>query len=780
MDNGAAYEQVRQLLNLQPGRRAHAMGIGGVGLAGVALLLQQRGWQVSGCDCHATGELPGFLRGQGIPVAANHAPGHLDAGCDLLIHSAAVADNDPEILRARELGIPIARRGVVLAALVSEGTSVAVCGTHGKTTTSCFTLHLLQTLGAAPKWCIGGRTTAMGRVADGSGGGPLVVEADESDGTLAHYAPTVLVVTNIEADHLDHFGSLGALEACFAAAIRRTRGGVVFCADDPAAYRLCAAHPGALGYGFSAAARLQISDLELRSESLTFRIALDGRPLGATTLAVTGRHNALNACAALGATVALGHDPAAALEALKHLSELPGRRFERLLRQDGIEVISDYSHHPVEIAALIALARLQPAQRRIALFQPHRYTRTRALAESFPPAFAGVDDVILLPVYAASETPCAGGRTEDLYAVFRRQAAEGVPVPRLAASLEEAGDWLCATLRAGDQLLVIGAGDVVRVAERVAQNLRQRQPSAADRLAEALAGRGDVMLRRQAPLAPLTTLGVGGCADVLAEVASEEALADVLRLCRELGLPCRLLGGGSNILVGDLGVRGAVVRLAGEAFGKITIAPGGTVRAGCAVPGSRLLKRLTEAGLGGLAFMEGIPGTVGGWLAMNAGAHGGAIGDRVRAIRGLKKDGSRAIVVGDEAGFAYRQCRALEEVAAVEVELQLDPGDPAAVAAQRGQYRARRLDLGGRRSAGSVFRNPAADAAGRLLDAAGCKGLRVGGAEVFARHANVIVTEPGATASDVLALMTIMRERVLKMQGAELTAEIRVWQDLTT
>ena len=780
MENGAAYERVRLLLNQKPGLRAHAMGIGGVGLAGVAILLRQRGWSVSGCDRHATGDQADALRRAGIPVAEGHVPGHLDAGCNLLIHSAAVADDDPEIRRAQSLGIPIARRGVVLAALVSGGAGVAVCGTHGKTTTACFTLRLLQALGADPAWCIGGRTAAMGRVADGSGRGPLVVEADESDGTLAHYAPTVLVVTNIDADHLDHFGTLDALEACFAAARDRTRGGVVFCADDPAAGRLCAAHPGAIGYGFSAAARLRISDLALQADRLSFRAALDGRPLGEITLAVTGRHNALNACAALGAAVALGHDPVAAFRALDQLTELPGRRFERLLRQDGIEIVSDYSHHPAEIAALAALARLQPAQRRVALFQPHRYTRTRALAEAFPPAFAGLDELVLLPVYAASEAPCEGGRTEDLYAVFRRQAADGVPVPRLAASLTEAEAWLGETLRAGDQLLVIGAGDVVRAGERVAQALRERRPSGAARLADLLEARGDVAVRRQVPLAPLTTLGVGGCADVLAEVASEEALAAVLRLCREAGLPCRLLGGGSNTLVSDLGVRGVVVRLAGAAFGGIAVGPDGTVRAGCAVNGGRLLNRVAEAGRGGLAFMEGIPGTVGGWLAMNAGAHGGAIGDRVRSIRGLKKDGSRAIVDGHAAGFAYRQCRALEDLVAVEVELRLDPGDPADLAAQRERCRGKRLDFEGRRSAGSVFRNPEADAAGRLLDAAGCKGLRVGGAAVFARHANVIVTEPGATASDVLALMAMMRGRVLTTQGAELVSEIRIWQDSTT
>jgi UDP-N-acetylmuramate--alanine ligase len=770
-------DRIRRLLARKQGAQAHAMGICGVGLAGVAQLLQHRGWKVSGCDLQVSGAMGEALRRKGILVMEGHGAGHLDAACDLLIRSAAVAYTHPEVQRAYALGVPVVRRGEVLAALTAERPSVAICGTHGKTTTASFTLRLLQVLGADPAWCIGGQTTAMGSVADGAGRGPLVVEADESDGTLARYAPTVLVVTNLDADHLDHFGTFGALEACFAAALVRTRSGIVYCADNTAARALCASHPHALGYGFSPKARLRIARLTLRAERMSLAVTLDDRPLGEVTLLVTGRHNALNAVAALGAVLALGHAPEGAFAALAQLKELPGRRFERVLRQGGIEIISDYAHHPAEIAALVALARLQPARRIKALFQPHRYTRTLALGEAFPPAFAGVDELVLLPVYAASEAPCAGGRIEDLYAIFRRQALARVPVPRLAPSLEAASAWLCGTLREGDLLLVIGAGDVVQVGQKAAQTLREPRPSGVARVADALAVRADVKVHRLAPLDALTTLGVGGCADLLVEVATEAALAAVLRQCREHALPCRLLGSGSNTLVGDLGVRGVVVRLAGAAFGEVAAAPDGSVRAGCAAPGSRLLNRLAEAGLGGLAFMEGIPGTVGGWVAMNAGAHGGCIGAWVRAIRGLKKDGSRSIVNADEAGFAYRQCRALEEMMAVEVVFAFPRGDAAELAAQRRMFRGKRLAVEGRRSAGSVFRNTGPVSAGQLLDTAGCKGLRVGGAEVFARHANVIVTEPGATASDVLALMAAMRERVLTTHGVELVPEVQIWQD---
>ncbi len=809
MRAGAENNDRLRLLAGSHGLRAHAMGACGVGLAGVIQLLQARGWSVSGCDVQVEGPVADELRRAGIAVATGHAPAHLDDPCDLVVRSAAVSDTHPELARARALGIPVVRRGELLAALVSGTTSVAVCGTHGKTTTSCFVQRLLRELGDDPRWCIGGRTASMGSVAGASGEGPLVVEGDESDGTLALYAASVLVITNVDADHLEHFGSLDALHACFTAALSQTRRAIVTCADDPVAARLCRDHPGAISFGCAPHARLRLTDLDLASDRMTLSASLDGRPLGSVTLGVTGRHNALNALAALGAVLALGHPPETAFAALGRLDELPGRRFERLLSQGGLSIISDYSHHPAEIRALIGLAKLQQPRRMVAVFQPHRYTRTLALGDDFAGAFAGVDELVLLPVYAASEEALAGGATHDLYARFRRLAPEGVPVPRLADSPGEVVGWLLQDLRPGDLLLVVGAGDVERIGHRVADARRKRRRPdresggrkpefspetlpeprtlnpplaqtggfASASFDARLAVLPGVSVQRNVSLASLTTLGVGGAADRLIDVDSEEALGDVLRLCREMHVACRVLGGGSNLLVSDLGVRGAVIRLAGAAFSGIELSADGRVAIGCGVPGLRLLNAVTEAGLDGLSFMDGIPGRVGGWLAMNAGAHGESIGGRVRAIRGLKSDGSTVIVNGCDAGFGYRHCRALETMIATRVELALAPGVPAAIWRRRREYRAKRLDFEGRRSAGSVFRNPDPAPAGRLLDEAGCKGMRVGGAQVFARHANVIVTEPGATASDVMALMRLMHGAVLMKQGVDLVTEVRVWQD---
>ncbi|MDD5706499.1 MAG: UDP-N-acetylmuramate--L-alanine ligase [Kiritimatiellae bacterium] len=768
-----SYLFLRDLLARKRHLRVHAMGVCGVGLSGVAALLQARGWEVSGCDVNAACEQAEWLAAHGIAVRDGHEPAHLSATCDLLVRSAAVAPSHPEVQRAHELGIPVVRRGEMLAALLSARRGVAVCGTHGKTTTACFTTRLFQALGAAPGWCIGGSVPALAGVADAGGAGPLVVEADESDGTLALYEPAITVVTNIDADHMEHFGGLEALSACFAGAVANTREGVVYGADDAAATAVCAAAPGAIGFGFDPAARLRIASLDMNADRMRLEVLWDGVSLGQAELRVTGRHNALNACGALGAAIAAGYAPQVAFAALAALDELPGRRFEQVAVRGGIRVISDYSHHPAEIAALVALARLQDAQRLVAIFQPHRYSRTRALAEVFPAAFRGVAELLLAPVYAASEEPLEGGRIEDLYRAFRAQAGAGIPLPRLAASLEAAWHWLRRHLRPGDLLLVVGAGDVEQVARWAASEYGQGAiRAAAPVAADAFAGIAGVTVRLSHPLGPLTTLGVGGPAEALLDVDTPEALSAALRVCRERGYRRHLLAGGSNTLVDDLGVRGVVLRLHGQSFRGWHVADG-RLTAGCGWGGSALLERMTSAGLGGLEFLDGIPGRLGGWLAMNAGAHGGEIGTRVRALHCVDSDGAPFTVSGADAGFGYRRCAVLAQAVAVGIELDLAPDDPAAVAARRQAYRQRRLNLAGLRTAGSVFRNPPGEAAGRLLDLAGCKGLRVGGARVFEGHANVIALDADAAAADMLALMALMRDRVRSRHGVELAAEIR-------
>ena len=347
----------------------HFLGIGGVGMAGLAVLLKGEGHDVSGCDLRAT-ERTKWLESQGIRVFIGHDPSHI-VNADCVVATPAVAKDNPEFLAASG---KVRYRGDVLAEIVSRRDSIAVCGSHGKTTTATFTAKLLKELGEDVAWAIGGETGDFPLARNGAG--PLVVEADESDGTLARYHATTLVVTNCEYDHPDHFPALADYVACFDAA-RRNAADVI------------------------------------ESESLS----LDG-----WGIPVVGEHNKRNARAAIEVALRRGHSRERIVACLARVvAQLPDRRFQRL--SDG--VYTDYAHHPTEMKCAVEMARSVCKGKLRVLFQPHRYSRTKALIDDFPASFAGADELILCPTYPAFEPPIEGGHVADLYAAVR-----AAPVPR--------------------------------------------------------------------------------------------------------------------------------------------------------------------------------------------------------------------------------------------------------------------------------------------------------------------------------------------------------------
>jgi UDP-N-acetylmuramate--alanine ligase len=747
-----------------PGAGAHLAGVCGVGMAGLAVWLRACGVRVTGCDT-APGPLAAWLEARGIPVAAGHDPAHLE-GVSALVRSTAVHADTPEVARARTAGLPVFRRGEVLAALLEGPESVAVGGTHGKTTTSAWIAQLLTLAGRDPAWCVGGEpryAPGAGRPdpgVAGAGTGPRIVEADESDGTAALYRPAIAVLTNLEFDHAEHFTDPAALEACLRQFVANAARAVVWCADDPGSAGLSAAGRHGISYGMDAAADWRINALREQAESVRFAVTHCGEDAGWFTLAVPGRHNVLNALAALAVCRLLGVD-LEALRAALPLLALPRRRFERVAERAGVTVVSDYAHHPGELRALLRTARGLGPERLRVLFQPHRYSRTRRLAGEFATVLQGMDELILLPVYPAFETPEPGGDVEDLYA--RMRAAGTRPVPKLAASLRQAWEYVRATARRGDLILLAGAGDIGRIAEWAAD----APPAPGVQTAED--GPRDRRLGNR------TTLGVGGAADNCIAVESVAELSALLRRAHAGETPLHVLGAGSNLLVSDLGVRGWVVRLRGGPFDALREA-GGTVVAGAAVSLARLLAFCDAVERTGLEFLDGIPGCVGGALRMNAGAWGGSLCECVKWIRCLNADGTAVTVHREELDAGYRRCGALAGRVAVAAAFTLARGDRAASRALRRTYTRERAWMRGIRSAGSVFRNPPGAAAGRLLEDAGMKGAAVGGAAVSARHANVIVTRPGATASDVRALMALARRRVAARCGVRLEPEIVEWE----
>ncbi len=758
--------EVRACLSRSLPCHVHLAGISGVGMAGLAGLLKERGLTVTGCDA-APGPLAEWLEGKGIRVTRGHSCEHM-ASADWLIRSAAVPETVPEIEAARAKGLPVFRRGEVLPALLEGAFSVAVAGTHGKTTTTALIAQVFRRAGRSVGYCVGGETPGL----DGpsaAGTDVMVVEADESDGTLALYAPTVAVVTNIEMDHLEHFAGMDGLRDCFRRFVRQAKR-VVCCVDDPEARALVARLSNVCSYGLGEGAHVRADNISEHSLSSVWTLCVGGQKACTVDLPLPGLHNIRNALAAAAVALEAGLSPEEIRERLQ-AARLPRRRFDRLVDRPDFTVISDYAHHPTEIRALMAAAIGLGRNRVRAIFQPHRYTRTRALGPEFPSSFGGAQEVVLLPVYPASEEPLEGGTIFDLYAHFRRAGVAAL----LAPSMEAAWAFHRRTLRAGDMLLVVGAGDVEWLAKAAAEWAEGAVPlgePASDlyRLVGSLR-LPDSVIRVNEPLAGKTAYGVGGTADIWAEISSEEDLVAARAWAKANSLPFWVLGGGFNVLVSDLGLRGVVVRLVGPVFRSLR-REGAALIAGAGTPLSRLVDMAEAEGLEGFEFLEGIPGTVGGALHGNAGAWGHCVGEITDWMRVLEPDGTFGVLKAQDVAFAYRACPSLEGQIVMECAMQGREGSREAIRRRREDLAQRRAWLRGLRCAGSVFRNPPNDRAGRLLEAAGMKGRMIGGAKVSEMHANVIVTEPGATASDVRALMELARSAVERRFGVVLQPEV--------
>ena len=442
-------------------RPVHFMGIAGAGMSGLALLARQQGATITGCDNDPSGAAD--LAALGVEIWRGHDPGHV-VGARALVVTAAVPGDHPELERARALGVPVVRRADALSQAVAGGTVVAVAGTHGKTTTTVMVTEALAAAGRDPTGLAGGRVATWGGNARVGGRELYVVEADEFDRAFLSLEPTVAVVNNVEADHLECYGgSVATLEDAFAEFAGRARRAIVG-TDDAGAGRVAArlAVPVwrvGLGGGAGAGVDVRIIDPALGERGSTARIELPGGRALALRLRVPGLHNLRNAAAALAVVHELGADLERALAALAEFGGV-GRRFERVGEARGVTVVDDYAHHPTEVAATLAAARQAfPRRRVVAVFQPHLFSRTALHGEALGRALAAADVVVVAPIYAAREQPLAGV-SADLVA----RGAAGAGATTIAVR-ERAGltDRVVETVRAGDVVFTLGAGDITRV-----------------------------------------------------------------------------------------------------------------------------------------------------------------------------------------------------------------------------------------------------------------------------------------------------------------------------
>ena len=443
----------------------HLVGIGGAGMSGIARVLLARGATVTGSDAKDSRSIAA-LRALGAVVHIGHAPDHVGAA-DTVVVSSAIRETNPELQAARERGLSVVLRADALAALMTGRRGVAVAGTHGKTTTTSMLTVAAFHCGVDPSFAIGGDLNEAGSNAHHGSGDLFIVEADESDGSFLAYHPYAAVVTNVEADHLDHYGDAAAVDRAFEAFLATVTGFAVMCADDPGTQRL-AEHGRAQGvdvrtYGVAEHADLRLDGLTTAGSTSRYEPVLRGRRLPVVRLGIAGRHMALNSAAALLTGIGLGLPETRLVDGLAGFTGVR-RRMELKGTAGGVRVYDDYAHHPTEVAAqLIAARDVAGAGRLIVAFQPHMYSRTLAFSEGFGRALGAADEVVVMDVYGAREDPMPG--------VTGALVADAVPLGgehvQFEPSWSAVPGLLAGLAEPGDLVLTLGAGDVTQVGPEV-------------------------------------------------------------------------------------------------------------------------------------------------------------------------------------------------------------------------------------------------------------------------------------------------------------------------
>jgi UDP-N-acetylmuramate--alanine ligase len=452
--------------------KIHFIGLGGAGMSGIARIMLAKGFAVSGSDKNDSSVLTS-LKALGAKVFVGHMKENL-ADAQLVIISAAITENNPELVAAKQGGIPVVARANALAWLMSESTSVAVAGTHGKTTTTAMLTVALQSAGADPSFAIGGTINNAGTNAHSGSGSIFVAEADESDGSFLAYKPSGAIITNVELDHVDHFADEEAVFAVFEQFVDSIKPGgfLVACGDDSGVKHLLSQIKRSdlkiLLYGEDSNNDFRLDRINLAPTTSSAALTITGRKIGELNLAVAGKHNLLNAVAAFAAGSAMGIAEDKLITGLKSFTGTR-RRFELKGEVAGVKVIDDYGHHPTEITVtLIAAKNLAQSGRVLVVFQPHRYSRTAVFSHQFAEALANSDFTFLLEVYAASEQPIPGVSSLLIIKDMKSDQAKFEP------SMVQVVSEVAMMAKSGDVIITLGAGDVSSLGDPILQALSNR------------------------------------------------------------------------------------------------------------------------------------------------------------------------------------------------------------------------------------------------------------------------------------------------------------------
>ena len=740
----------QRLLDRASPLRIHLLGVAGSGMSGLAALLLEMGHRVSGSD-RVTSRETGRLQRLGLEFSSPHSAEAV-SGVEVVVYSSAIGPDNVAMVAAAEAGVQCMRRAECLAAILHTRKGVIVSGTHGKTTTSAMCAHILKKSGQAVSHYVGAEIPVLGANAHwDEESDHLVAEGDESDGTLSLYRPSHAIVLNIEEEHLDFYDGIDEIVEVFRKLLEQTSRKVIYCVESSVARELCREYPGALSYGWGEADFVASDVVEGRGV-ISFTVWRRGEKLGRVELGIPGRHNVLNALAAIALADDLGVDFSLVARALSSFAGAK-RRFESVYLSARYHVIDDYGHHPTEISATLETARSLSPNRIVVIFQPHRYSRTQRLAEEFGEALQAADLVFVTDVYPASESPIEGvsGRTV-VEAAERKGDVRCIYHEDLATAHHVAGN----ILEPGDLLLTLGAGNVHESGRRIADDLA---------LLDALRGEFDeseMEMKLYESMRRHTTMLTGGPAQFWVEPRTFSSFARAVEFFKERGVPVRVVG------------RGSVIHPAKGEFGEVKV-EADLLTAGVGARFKKVASAAESAGLGDFAWMEGIPGNVGGGLRMNAGAMGWETFDQVVSVTFLDEDGEIRTRSRAEIEAFYRNVPELHHNYALQAVFRGSPSKGAEIREKMDESRNhRRQSQPLAASAGCIFKNPDSIGAGQLIDELGMKGRRVGKAEVSFEHGNFIVNRGKAEAGDVLQLIEEIQAEAMDRRGIELQTEIQV------
>ncbi|MDF1811051.1 MAG: UDP-N-acetylmuramate--L-alanine ligase [Verrucomicrobiales bacterium] len=747
--------------------RVHLIGVAGSGMSGLASLFLDLGHRVSGSDKVTSGETA-RLQEKGLIFSSPHTAAAVE-GCDVVVYSSAVKTGNPAYDAAVGSDIRLLRRAEALAAIMLGNKGIVVGGTHGKTTTSALAAHVLRTGGKHPSHYVGAEIPILGCNAKWDAKGEwFVAEGDESDGTLVNFHPEHAILLNVEAEHLDHYqGGIDEILEVFGQFCDQTTGKVFYCGDDPFASKVCAGRENAVSYGFGSGNQFRAENREAKGAGTEFTVLQNGIETGRLRLGIPGQHNVLNALA----TVALGMELGVSFDRIAEaLSGFRGakRRFEIKRQGEDVTIVDDYGHHPTEIAATLQTARSQHKGRLICLFQPHRFSRTQLLRDEFGACFNGVDELWVTDIYPASEQPIEGITGQTIVDAVNELG--DVPFAQNHPDLKTLHLEIGRRLQPGDWLLTLGAGNIHEVGTRLDSDL--------DTLNQLknIVGDEDGVFRLYEPMRKHTTMKVGGPAQFWIEPTSVEGFAGLIKHCCDTGLPMRVIGRGSNLLVRDGGIPGVVVNPVKGDFAQLDVIDERTIVAGAGVKFKALASAAQNAGIGGFEWMEGIPGAVGGSLRMNAGAMGTETFDQVVSVKMIDSAGTIFEKTKDEIIHHYRNVPELAHNIAVSAVFVGEPAPVEDIAQKmEASKEKRKSSQPVAASAGCAFKNPRPDlGAGQLVDELGLKGSSVGSSKVSEVHGNFIVNDGGATARNVLDLIANITATARAQRDIELETEVQI------